>query len=103
MSIFQKMRDGLTRGFTARRGSRRVAILRVMVYFAALLLVTLGFAFHTARAEMGQTGLEIGRDMLPLADVLREPHRINVNGERAWVSIAPTSYAVKDVLDRFET
>lgn len=103
MSIFQKMREGMTRGFTSKRATRRGSILRVMAYFAVLVLVTLGFAVHTARAEMGQTALELGREMLPLSDVLREPHRINVNGERAWMSIAPTPYSVKDVLDRFET
>ena len=86
-----------------RRSQARRGVLRVMGYMSALLFVVLACNVHTARAEMVDDTFAIGRDLLPLADVLTEPHRVNLNGEHAWIDVSATPLSVKEVLDRYET
>ena len=77
--------------------------LRVLGYVAAIGVVTCSIGFHQARAEMKDHSLDIGRSMQPLKDLLREPHKVNLSGETAWMSTGMVHQSVKEVLDRFET
>ena len=77
--------------------------LRVLGYVAAIGLVTGSIGVHQARAEVEDHSLDIGRTMHPLKDLLREPHKVNLSGESAWMSTGVVHQSVKEVLDRFET
>lgn len=87
----------------AQRERLRGAV-RVTAYIAAIGLVTGAIGFNNARAEVKDKSLDIGRSLLPLKDLLKEPHQVDLSGEHAWMSTGVVKgESVKDVLDRFET
>jgi len=80
-------------------GARR----RLAAYVALLLAVACVWAFRSARAEMAQLSLQLGRDLLPLSDLLTERARVDINGERIWVASALSPQPIREILDRFES
>lgn len=76
--------------------------MRVIGYFGAISAFALGYALHVAKADVVQEQMTLGRDLAPLADLLKDEHTVLVNGERAHVSTAVTRDDVDAVLDRFE-
>ena len=87
----------------AQRERLRGAV-RVTAYIAAIGLVTGTIGFNNARAEVKDKSLDVGRTLLPLKDLLKEPHQVDLSGEHAWMSTGVVKgQSVKDVLDRFET
>jgi hypothetical protein len=81
-----------------RRGWHRLA-----AYVVVLLAVMSCWTLRAASAEMTRMSLALGRDLLPLSDLLTERARVDINGEHVWAASALTSSSVHSVLDRFET
>jgi hypothetical protein len=77
-------------------------MMRVTAYLGVLLGLALLFAVHMASAEVSKASLELGRDMLPLADLVADHARVSINGEHIWASSAITPASVSQLLDRFE-
>ncbi len=78
------------------------AWMRVITYAGAVSAFGLGFAVHSAKAAAGEEQLALGRDLVPLADLLKEEHTVLVNGQRAHVATATSNDSLDTVLDRFE-
>lgn len=82
---------------------RRVrAVGRVAAYAGVLLCVFTLVEYKRAKAEIGEKSLQIGRDLLPLADLLQENNDLQINGERLMLSTATSKQSVTQVLDRYE-
>ena len=76
--------------------------VRVAAYVGACLVLALLLSLRSARAEVREISLELGRDMMPISDLLSDRVRLNINGERLWASSAMSDSPIADVLDRFE-
>ncbi|HEX7664351.1 MAG TPA: hypothetical protein VF407_07575 [Polyangiaceae bacterium] len=76
--------------------------MRVVAYFGAVSAFALGYAAHVAKADVAEEQMTLGRDLMPLADLLKDEHTVLVNGEHAHVSTATTTDDVATVLDRFQ-
>jgi len=78
--------------------------VRVIAY-VGLLAVAAGawVTRHAVAAEDPRDPIELTRDMRPLADLLAERARVDVNGEHLWVASAISTLPVRDILERFES
>jgi len=96
---------GLALFATAKHGwGRHIAgVLRVSGYALVLGAGLLAFGVHRAHAGISEGALDLGRDMAPLAEYLKEPTPLTMNGEHMVLATAMTDKSVHDVLDRFET
>jgi hypothetical protein len=92
-------RDKLSAG----RFRRRRGLIRLSAYVGVLLTGGLLLSLRSARAEISTISFELGRDMYPLRDLLKERARVNVNGEHLWASSGLTPAPVAEVLGRFES
>lgn len=82
--------------FSKARGAARVT-----TYFGAMVALAATLTMHGAKAEIAENQISLGRDLAPLADLLKEENTILVNGERAHVATATTHDSLETVLDRF--
>lgn len=85
--------------------ARRIVFgsLRVLAVVGAALAVLLLYRLHTAKAEVEEASLAIGRELDGLADLLDETHALLLNGERLFLSNAITDESAHLVLDRIES
>jgi hypothetical protein len=81
--------------------SRARGLARVTTYFGVLAAVAATLTMHGAKAELAENQISLGRDLAPLADLLKDQQTILINGERAHIATATTSDALETVLDRF--
>jgi hypothetical protein len=81
--------------------SRASGVARVTAYLGVLCALAATVTVHTAKAELGENQISLGRDLLPMADLLKGQQTILVNGERAHVATATTDDSLETVLDRF--
>jgi hypothetical protein len=81
--------------------SKARGVARVTTYFGAMIALAATFTMHGAKAELAENQISLGRDLAPLADLLKEENTILVNGERAHVATATTHDSLETVLDRF--
>lgn len=88
--------------YSARRAKLLGGAVRAFFVALALCLVVGGLAFRTARADVGESTLSLGRDLLPLSDLVESGKQVLINGESVFVSSTIVSDSVSDVLDRFE-
>lgn len=78
-------------------------MLRVATYVAVVFGVAAGCSIHTAKASMHEQQLELGRDLLPLAEFLQESRVLTINGQSAHVASATVQSDLTTVLDRYES
>jgi hypothetical protein len=81
--------------------SRASGVARVATYLGVLCAGAATFTMHAAKAEIAENQISLGRDLVPLADLLKGEQTILVNGERAHVSTTTTNDSLEKVLDRF--
>jgi hypothetical protein len=86
-----------------RLASRVRSVGRVATYMGAMCALAATFTMHGAKAEIAENQISLGRDLAPLADLLKEETTILVNGERAHVATATSNDSLETVLDRFST
>ena len=99
------IKGDLRGSFTTARGNtwqRRLGVGRVVVFGCVLGTLALISATHRAKADVGEAAIALGRDLLPLADVLGRTTNINLNGEHIFMGSVITPEPVKSVLDRFQ-
>lgn len=87
---------------TTKRLSRGRGMLRVAAYAAAVFAVATGCSIHSAKAAIGEQQLDLGRDLMPLADFLKESRVLEINGQRAHVATTSVQSDLTTVLDRYE-
>lgn len=95
----------LTRERSARaaaRSKRLSGAVRVAGYVTVLGVVGFACLVHSTKAAAGEAAIELGRDLLPLADLLGKPTVIDLNGEHLTFFSEVTDQPVTAVLDRFE-
>ncbi len=81
-------------------------LVRVACYFGVLGIGSAFFTVRSARAQVAQEGLELGRQLSQRMQSLAGPgqHEVNklrVNGQPIYVASTTTKDAPKDVLERF--
>jgi hypothetical protein len=89
------------RGYKRSNG-RAAGVARVLAYMTGVGVVVAGLSFRSAMADVGEASQSIGRELLPLADVLGQTSRVHLNGETISIGNAITSESLDEVLDRFE-
>jgi hypothetical protein len=91
------------RGYDAAKAKRRAGLFRVAVFgsFVSVGVGTCAFQ-SSARAEVREASMTVGAEMIELADLLRDPHAVSINGERMNVASGSSGDGVHATLDRFE-
>lgn len=79
---------------------------RVAVYFGVLGIASTILTVRSAKAQVAQEGLELGRQLAQRMDSLvgegkKETNKLRLNGQVIYVSNALVKDPAKDVLDRF--
>lgn len=90
------------RSLTNRR--HRSGILRVAAYMGVLGLGTGVFHLHRAHAMVQEQTVEVGREMLTLAQANKdhEVTKVTLNAQPAYLGRSVSTDTVKNVLDRYE-
>jgi hypothetical protein len=81
--------------------SRARGLARVTTYLGVMCAIAATVTMHSAKAELTENQISLGRDLAPLADLLKGQQTILVNGERAHVATTTTNDSLETVLDRF--
>jgi hypothetical protein len=90
------------RGFDPVLSKKLKGGARVVAY-GLVVMTGLGvYSYKQAKAEIGKSSLQIGRDLAPVADLLDETHELKMNGETVFVASAVVREDFGKVLDRFE-
>ena len=90
--------------YDSEKGRHRRGVFRVFGFgLAASLSLGTCAAYSSAETRLTEGSLGIGRELLPLADLLRDSHRLQLNGESIWVTSSYSPQDPKTVLERFET
>jgi hypothetical protein len=77
--------------------------LRLATYIGVVSAVLAFLLVRSVRADMKETSLALGRDLLPFRDLLQGIHRVALNGQPVYVASAVTEQRMGQVLDRFES
>jgi len=85
-----------------RKHSRVQKIVRVAAYATMVSGVAAAVTVHNAHASVGEASLQLGRDLLPLAEYIQEPTAISINGEQIMLSSGHSDKSVNEVLDAYE-
>ncbi|MGH7284321.1 MAG: hypothetical protein ACRELY_22570 [Polyangiaceae bacterium] len=91
----------IVRKASPRAASRIASALRVTTYLATVSAIGAGVTMHTAKADVAEEQVTLGRDLLPLADLLQGGRTVLVNGERAHVATVTSDESLETVIDRF--
>ncbi len=75
---------------------------RLAAFCTATLTVALLVSASRARGDVGEKMIILGRELLPMSDLLQETQHVRVNGESIYLASAVTAQSVHEVLDRYE-
>ena len=85
-------------------GSPRVkGTLRVLAYGTVVSAGLFAYSYRSAKADIGKSSMQVGRDLAQMADLLQETNEVRLNGQPVWVASAVTQEPLDKVLDRFDT
>ncbi|WP_394836103.1 hypothetical protein LVJ94_04260 [Pendulispora rubella] len=88
--------------FNSKRARSYRGIARVFGYVLLLALVFGAFSMHSARAEVVKTGMRLGRSLAPLAHMIQEHSKIDIDGESISMGMGTSPDDLNTVLDKFE-
>jgi hypothetical protein len=89
-------------GYQSANARRNAGILRVATY-ATVLSVGFGvWGIRSAKAELADKALDIGKDLAAIADVMGEATELNLNGQRVHIGTGISSSSLADVLGQYE-
>ncbi|MBX3189247.1 MAG: hypothetical protein KF819_19645 [Labilithrix sp.] len=78
-------------------------LLRAGAYIAGLSLVITGIQIRSARAEVKDRTVELGRQMITLAEATQhDVNKVVLNGQTMWVGSSLSDDTAKKILDRYE-
>jgi len=84
-------------------GSKRVlGTLRVLTYGSVVCAGLFVYSYRSAKADIGKSSMQVGRDLAEVADLLQETTQIRLNDQPVYVASAVTQEPLSDVLDRFD-
>jgi hypothetical protein len=87
----------------ARRAvDRLVALTRAALCLGVILLVAAWFGARSARADLGEAAMGVGRQLAGFEDLTGQSYRVLLNGEPIQVSTTLVALPISDVLSRFE-
>jgi hypothetical protein len=84
------------------KARRSAGIKRVIAYAFGMTAVIGTCSLHSAKADIAESSMALGREMIPLADLLHENNKLSLNGQPVFVSTGTTKQSMKTVLDRYE-
>ncbi len=85
-----------------RAAQRLFALTRAAICLVFICLVAAWFGARSARADMGEAALGLGRQLAGFEDFTGSSYRVVLNGEPVNVSTALVALPISDVLARFE-
>lgn len=88
--------------FVVKRFDRFKGVLRAAAVLAFFSLVFTFAGARHARAELARTSTRIGRDLLPIADLLAGGTSLTLNGEKMLLRYDGSTKGVREVLDAAE-
>ncbi len=84
-------------------GSQKLkGAVRVLVYGTVVAAGLFAYSYRSAKADIGKSSIQVGRDLAQVADLLQETAQIRLNGQPVFVASAVTQEPVGRVLDRFD-
>ncbi len=86
-----------------RTAGRLLGLLRLGLYLLAVSAVLSTLALRSAYADLKESGLVLGRQMLKFGDFSENAHRVRLNGEPVYVASTVSDDGVDAILNRFET
>lgn len=89
-------------GYQPAKARRSAGIKRVVAYAFGMMAVVGTCSLHSAKADIAESSMALGRELLPLADLLHENNKLSLNGQPVFVSTGTTKQSMKMVLDRYE-
>ncbi len=90
----------LLAGFFAHRTVR--AVLRVSLLLTVLAVVLAALGIRSAKGDLGEQTLVIGRQLAKLEDLTRHTTRLSINEQPIHVASAVVDAPLADVLDRYQ-
>ncbi|WP_394829561.1 hypothetical protein [Pendulispora albinea] len=92
---------------TAWRKAKALAPMRGSLRVAAYVGVVAGvaglFGVHKAHAGISEGTLHMGRDMLPLAEFLKQPTPMTLNGENIVLAVGSSDKSAHEILNTYES
>ncbi len=89
-----------------RSGSRRLqrvkGVMRAALVLAVMTTAISLIGARRARAELAQVGLRVGKDLMPLVDVLGGASKVSLNGQKILIKYDGSTKPVREVLDAAE-
>jgi hypothetical protein len=85
-----------------KAGFRWMGLVRATGYALVASAAVGTCSFRTAKADIAESSMALGRSLKPLADLFQENNALVLNGEAIQVSTANSSQNLDQVLDRFE-
>ena len=95
----------IERWFAARRRKDLAHIKKVgrlLGYFGFVGLLSAGWCYRSARAEVGEKMFEVGKNLSQLSDLVDTTHNFSMNGQHVYLSTGITDQTIDQVLDRYE-
>jgi hypothetical protein len=89
-------------GYQPAKARRSAGIKRVIAYTFGMMAVVGTCSLHSAKADIAESSMALGRELAPLADLLHENNKLLLNGQPVFVSTGSTKQSLKTVLDRYE-
>lgn len=102
MSAFSILMWWKTRNFDPKMAARAKGMVRVGAYASVLVGAMLAISVNSAKANVAERAVGLGRDLQPFASMLQDTNKLRLNGEALWVSKGVTSESLTQVLDRYE-
>src|SRR5580700_7207988 len=99
----QTKRTRQTRQPSACWAARGVAIgvrlFRLATFCTVVITVLLVIGASRARGDVGEKMIALGRELMPLADLVKGAQRATVNGQTLYIATAMTDESLPQVLD----
>jgi hypothetical protein len=88
--------------WAARSLAIGVRLFRLATFCTVVLTVLLVIGATRARGDVGEKMIALGRELMPLADLIHGAQRASVNGQTLYIATTTTDESLPEVLDRYE-
>jgi hypothetical protein len=89
-----------------RRAARFLALAircaRLAAFCTVALIFVLVVSASRVRGDVGEKMITLGRELLPMADLLQKTQRARVNGESIYLASTVVDQSIGEVLDRYQ-
>jgi hypothetical protein len=88
--------------WAARSVAIGVRLFRLATFCTGVITALLVVGASRARGDVGEKMIALGRELMPLADLIKGAQRATVNGQTLYIATAMTDESLPQVLDRYE-